>query len=499
MQKPVKGYVSRTGPSRGRVRLPARARLTPVLEAELTLDAAPAYDRAALLRRVFALTDTGAALIAGALGALVGGFSAREAIVFMLLVGVLWPLTAFAGGLYATDDRGSWASGIAQGGRLVGLVLFLSWLLAGSASLLGATTPLPVALTASATLLVLAPGGRTGARAVLHRIAPLRQRTLILGSGYVADQLVDRLARHPEYGLETIGLVDDDVHGSSELPTLGAFADLRDVLRDHAVDRVIIAFSRVSHEQLLNSIRACRERRVALDVVPRLFEFLEGARSLEQIGGLPLMSIGPQRLSRSAHRAKRTFDVVLASLVLVAFSPLLIAIALAIKSGSRGPILFRQPRAGREGVPFQLLKFRTMAIDADDRKDEVSERNDLDDGVMFKIRRDPRVTRVGRLLRRLSLDEVPQLVNVVHGDMSLVGPRPLILPESEALGEDWHARRFDLRPGLTGPWQISGRSDLSVHEMVRLDFQYVTGWSLGRDLEILAATVPAVLIGRGAY
>jgi lipopolysaccharide/colanic/teichoic acid biosynthesis glycosyltransferase len=140
-----------------------------------------------------------------------------------------------------------------------------------------------------------------------------------------------------------------------------------------------------------------------------------------------------------------------------------------------------------------------MVGDAEERKGELKPNNDLHDGVMFKIRADPRVTRVGRLLRRLSLDELPQFVNVVRGEMSLVGPRPLILPESEALGEDWHARRFDLRPGLTGPWQIAGRSDLTVHEMVRLDYQYVTGWSLGRDLAILAATLPAVVVGRGAY
>jgi len=475
-------------------------RLTPLLDAELALDPAAARKRAGLLSRVLALTDIASGLLAGSAGALAGDFAGLGG-AFGLLVGASWLLVAFAGGLYATDDLCSWSSGIAQGSRLAALAVLVSWPMAGAAALLGAGAPLHAALLSSAVLLVLTPAARAGARAALHRMTPLRQRTLILGSGHVANQLVDRLARHPEYGLEAIGLVDDDVHrlGPSDLPVLGSFADLCDVLRVHAVDRVIIAFSRASHEVLLSSIRACREQRVALDVVPRLFEFLEGARSLEQIGGLPLMSIGPQRLSRSAQVAKRAFDVVAAGVMLMVLAPLLAAIALLVKLESRGPVFFRQARAGHRGAPFRLLKFRTMAVDADERKEEIAALNDLSDDVMFKVRRDPRVTRVGRVLRRLSLDEVPQLVNVVRGEMSLVGPRPLVLPESERLGEGWHARRFDLRPGLTGPWQISGRSDLSVHEMVRLDFQYVTGWSLGRDLAILAATLPAVLVGRGAY
>jgi len=472
-----------------------------VLDAELSLDSDQAGARARLLRRGLALTDLLAALVAGVLGSLVGGFALPEAAVFALLVVVTWPLTAFTGGLYAREDLGSWASGIAQSGRLAALGVALSWPLAGATALLGAATPVRASLATGAVLLAVAPATRAAARVALHRAISLRQRTLILGSGYVAGQLVDRLARHPEYGLEVIGLVDDDVHsvGPSELSKLGTFADLTDVLRDHAVDRVIIAFSRVSHEALLSSIRACREQKVALDIVPRLFEFLEGASSLDQIGGLPLMSIGPQRLSRTAQLAKRAFDVVAAGLMLMVLAPLLAAIALIVKLESRGPVFFRQPRAGHRGAPFRLLKFRTMAVDADERKEEIAALNDLPDGVMFKVRRDPRVTGVGRVLRRVSLDELPQLFNVVRGEMSLVGPRPLILPESERLGEGWHARRFDLRPGLTGPWQISGRSDLSVHEMVRLDFQYVTGWSLGRDLAILAATLPAVLVGRGAY
>jgi exopolysaccharide biosynthesis polyprenyl glycosylphosphotransferase len=318
----------------------------------------------------------------------------------------------------------------------------------------------------------------------------------------VAGQLVNRLRAQRQFGLDPIGLIDDDYHHADaleDLPSLGRLEDLPGVLRRHQIDRVIIAFSRADHGRLLESIRACRLQQVAVDVVPRLFEFLEGARGVDQIGGLPVLSIGAPRLSRSSRAAKRSLDIVGSLLALSVLSPLLLLIALAVKRESEGSVLFRQPRAGRDGRVFRLIKFRSMYMDAEARKLELVDANEADDDVMFKIRDDPRVTRVGRLLRKTSLDELPQFVNVLRGDMSLVGPRPLILPESEALGEGWHARRLDLRPGITGPWQISGRSDVSVHDMVRLDFQYVTGWSLTRDIEILLATVPVLITGRGAY
>ena len=177
----------------------------------------------------------------------------------------------------------------------------------------------------------------------------------------------------------------------------------------------------------------------------------------------------------------------------------MIATAIAIKLESRGPVFFRQPRAGRGNTSFQLIKFRSMYVDAEERKKEMEELNEASDGVMFKIREDPRVTRVGRFIRRFSLDELPQLFNVLKGEMSLVGPRPLIFPETAALDENWHLRRLELRPGLTGPWQVYGRSQSPFQEMVRFDYQYVAGWSLARDIEILLATLPAVLSGRGAY
>jgi exopolysaccharide biosynthesis polyprenyl glycosylphosphotransferase len=257
------------------------------------------------------------------------------------------------------------------------------------------------------------------------------------------------------------------------------------------VDRVMIAFSRASHHQLLDCIRVCRDADVAVDIVPRLFEFLEGAQTVNQLGGMPLMSIDPPSFSRFSAGIKRAFDIVGAGCGLLALSPLLIAIAVAIKLDSRGPVLFSQARSGWRGRPFRLLKFRSMR-----QGSSVLVR---EDGAIVKSRDDVRVTRVGRLIRRFSLDEAPQLINVLKGDMSLVGPRPLVMAEYNTLNGDWHARRSDLRPGLTGPWQVAGRSNISFQEMVQFDYQYVAGWSLARDLEIVLATVPAVLSGRGAY
>jgi exopolysaccharide biosynthesis polyprenyl glycosylphosphotransferase len=327
-----------------------------------------------------------------------------------------------------------------------------------------------------------------------HRAPALRQRTLIIGSGLVARRLADRILDHPELGLSLAGYIDDHQEGDSgtdDLPYLGGLSALEDLVALEQVDRVMIAFTRAHHERLLHALRVCRDAGVAVDVVPRLFEFLDGARAIDQIGGMPLLSIDVPAFSAPSRFSKRTLDIIGASVLLLAFAPLLLLISLAVKLDSRGPVLFTQRRSGRGGRFFKLYKFRSMHAAA-----TVEVR---DDGAIVKDPDDHRITRVGRLIRRLSLDEAPQLLNVLLGDMSLVGPRPLVMAEAETLKESWQARRADLRPGLTGPWQIAGRSDIPFHEMIRFDYQYVAGWSLARDIEILLATVPVVLSGRGAY
>jgi len=472
-----------------------------LVDEQLLLDRSRASRRSVILRHTLGATDVVAGGAAGLLVGVVSGHDLASALGFAAIVAVAWPLSLFVCGLYSIRGLGSWASGIGELGRLASVALALSWLLVVAGIALRVDDPLTTALSSAGVTAALAIVTRALSRGALHQIPGLRQRTIIIGSGVVAAQLVRRLRMQKQFGLDPIGILDDDYHHveSLDLPTLGRLQDLPQVLRTQRVDRVMIAFSRADHTQLLESIRVCRLQRVAVDVIPRLFEFLEGARGLDQIGGLPVLSIGAPRLSRSSRAAKRGLDIVVSLVALLLLSPLLAVLALAVKAESRGAVLFRQSRAGRDGNVFRLIKFRSMYADAEARKPDLGEANDLGDGVMFKIHDDPRVSRVGRVLRKLSLDELPQLVNVLRGEMSLVGPRPLILTESHALGEGWHARRLDLRPGITGPWQISGRSDVSVHDMVRLDFQYVTAWSLARDIEILLATLPVVVTGRGAY
>ena len=422
-------------------------------------------------------------------------------LIYVLCAGLLWPFAAFSIGLYRSDQLATWASAVSEMPRGFVAILLITWPLFGIASVLNLDQVVALAFITVASLAVFAGLARAFVRAGLHRAPDLRQRTLILGSGIVAGQVVKKLQNNDQFGLIPVGLVDDEVHdiGTPDLPWLGRIADLDSIIEAQNIDRVIITFTRANHEELLEAIRACRDASVAVDVVPRLFEFLDGVRALDQIGGLPLLSIGVPVLASTSIAAKRVLDVLGSLALLTIFSPLMLATAIAIKLESPGPIFFRQPRAGRGNTSFALIKFRSMYLDAEQRKAEYEQLNESADGVMFKIREDPRVTRVGRTLRRFSLDEMPQLFNVLKGEMSLVGPRPLIFPETAALDEVWHLRRLELRPGLTGPWQVYGRSQSPFQEMVRFDYQYVAGWSLARDVEILLATIPAVMSGRGAY
>jgi exopolysaccharide biosynthesis polyprenyl glycosylphosphotransferase len=456
------------------------------------IPASPARGRVTVLRRLLLVADATAGAIGGAAGAAVAGLPAADVPAAALAGAIVWPLLTSSFGLLAAGDLGAWASGIGDAGRLLLAALVLSWPAVGLLEWIGGAHAVAGALALAASTCLAASLLRTGARVRAHQRRRLRQNTLIIGSGMVADRLATRLRSHGELGLDVIGILDDPPLGEAieGLPRLGGFKDLGRVLAEHEVDRVMFAFSRAGHEELLAAIRTCRDVGVAVDVVPRLFEFLDGARTLDQIGGMPLLSIVAPSLSRPARAGKRALDVAGASLGLLLLAPLLLAAAIAIRIDSRGPVLFRQVRVGRGGRHFTLYKFRSMRVGA-----TVLVR---DDGAIVKGEADPRVTRVGAVLRRFSLDELPQLLNVLRGDMSLVGPRPLVLAEAQALTEDWQQRRADLRPGLTGAWQVAGRSNIPFHEMIRFDYQYVCGWSLARDVAILLATLPAVLSGRGA-
>jgi exopolysaccharide biosynthesis polyprenyl glycosylphosphotransferase len=263
------------------------------------------------------------------------------------------------------------------------------------------------------------------------------------------------------------------------------------------LDELVIGDSALGEQELLEIAEAAHRRGVAVRVAPKTTEIL--TERVEYIPGqaVPLFELRPPVLAGADWAVKRSFDLVVSVAVLVLFLPVWALIALAVKLSSSGPVLYRDRRVGVGEHEFDMLKFRTMYDDAAEQQERLERENDAD-GALFKLRRDPRVTSVGKLLRRFSLDEIPQLFNVLRGQMSLVGPRPLPLRDFRRL-EDWHRKRYLVLPGMTGLWQVSGRSDLGFDELVRLDFYYLENWSLGLDVSILLKTIPAVLARRGAY
>jgi exopolysaccharide biosynthesis polyprenyl glycosylphosphotransferase len=350
------------------------------------------------------------------------------------------------------------------------------------------------------TALVLVPVIRGSMRSwVLPRVMK-RRRTLIVGSGREAQLVHRKLMAHPEYGLDVVGFLDGSATDKADEvgPVLGTGDDIAKVIDEHEIDRVLLGSSIGNHEEMLDLIRTVRRPDVQVSIVPHYFEIFTSRAILDEVEGMPVVTLPPMNLGRSSRLLKRTFDVVVASSALIVFSPVLAVVALAIRLDSPGPALFRQPRRGRYGSTFQIVKFRTMRIGAEQDRSDVLHMNEVD-GPLFKIKgRDPRVTRVGAFLRRTSLDELPQLWNVVTGQMSLVGPRPFVVYEADKI-TGWAQRRLDMTPGITGLWQVLGRNDIPFEEMTKLDYLYVTNWSVWWDLKILCQTIPVVLGKRGAY
>jgi len=279
---------------------------------------------------------------------------------------------------------------------------------------------------------------------------------------------------------------------------LGPSENLPDIIERFDIDRIVIASPAESHDRVLERLRAVAELRVHIDIVPTLNEVVSPRVDVHAVEGLPLIGLPSFALTQTQRRLKRAMDVLLSFTGLVLLAPVFALLAILIKVDSRGPIFFRQVRMGARDKPFEMLKFRTMTVDADARKEEVAHLNKHaapgGDARMFKIAGDPRVTRVGRFIRRYSLDELPQLVNVLKNEMTLVGPRPLILEEDQYVAE-WARKRLELKPGMTGLWQVLGRNEIPFHDMVQLDYLYVTSWSLWRDCLLLLRTVPLMLNG----
>jgi lipopolysaccharide/colanic/teichoic acid biosynthesis glycosyltransferase len=371
-------------------------------------------------------SEIAAGLVGGAVVAILAGLSPAGCAISVVGFVLVWRILGAASGVCADDDTRPWTSTLRKAKTTVVMALAISWVAYGALLLAHAEDPAGAALTAAAAAATVSVVLRGAAHTLVYRSSELAQRTVIVGSGMVARQVYDRLQIAPNLSLDLIGLVDDDVapETSPSLPHLGGLEDLEQIVHTHDIDRVIIAFTRSGHDDLLRCIRVCWDNQVAIDIVPRLFEFLDGARALDQIGGMPMLSITVPRLSRASRGLKRGADILLSGLGLLVLSPLLIGVAIGIKLDSRGPVMFRQKRVGRNGKEFSIFKFRSMFADAEARKAELAKLNEANDGVMFKIRKDPRITRIGSFLRKSSIDELPQLINVLIGQMSLVMRAP---------------------------------------------------------------------------
>lgn len=324
------------------------------------------------------------------------------------------------------------------------------------------------------------------------------QRVLVVGSGVLAKNVMHVIATEPGSGYRLVGFVRDDGEGDiGRFKCLGDLRHIGGVIYEHRIEEVIIALPSASHQRALAITQQCDGLSVSFKLVPDVYDISLNRVDTHQLRGIPLIGIRERSIHGFNRAAKRLFDLAAATCALVAFFPVFAALAIAIKLDSPGPVFFRQKRVGQDGKLFSCLKFRSMYVDAEQRQQELLQSNEAD-GPLFKMREDPRRTRVGRLLRRLSIDELPQLLNVLRGEMSMIGPRPPVPAEVEEY-EDWHRQRLAVRPGMTGLWQVAGRSELPFDEMVLMDIYYIENWSLGLDFNIMLRTVPAVLIGRGAY
>ena len=327
------------------------------------------------------------------------------------------------------------------------------------------------------------------------------RRILLVGAGEVSRTIMRTLLAEPGLGYEVLGFLDDNPQkGERNLGPftgLGPIDNLPQVLIENQVDEVIVTLPWQYHRRIMSVLNQCNRLKVRARVVPDVLQLSLDRVDIEVLNGIPLISVKPPGITGAQFAIKRAMDLVLGSIGLLLALPLMGVLALAIKLDSPGPVLFIQTRVGRNGKLFQAYKFRSMVPEAERLKPQLEQYNEAD-GPIFKIKNDPRLTRVGRFLRRTSLDELPQIFNVLKGEMSLVGPRPA-LPEEVERYEPWHRKRLQALPGMTGLWQVSGRSNLSFDEMAMLDIYYVENWSPGLDISILLRTIPKVIIGEGAY
>ncbi len=422
-----------------------------------------------------------------------------------LLFVPIWILFLWGEGLY-DPQRLSWGSGefsrVAKALSL-GVVAFI--LLTYGLKLAGLSRAWTVLAWALALFFVSA--GRALVRVVSarrHARGIDLRPTLVVGSNTEAAAIIRILRSSRAEGLEPVGCLASSQAErlaldfcAHEIPCLGSARELTEIVEAYAIDTVIIASSAFDHDVLARMIAELRETDLDVNISSGLFEVLTTRVLVREVGGVPLITVRGLSLSRTNRVIKRAFDLVVATALVVGGMLIWLVVVVLIKTTSRGPVFYSQERVGRGGQPFGMLKFRSMVADADARLADLVAENEAS-GPLFKMQDDPRITAIGRWMRKFSVDEFPQLINVLKGEMSLVGPRPPLPREvAEYSQRDW--RRLETVPGMTGLWQVSGRSSLTFDEMVRLDLFYIENWSVALDMALLLRTVPAVLFARGAY
>ena len=429
-----------------------------------------------------------------------GAFGSLHEVLIFGLTLPCWVIVAHVQGLYRSDQERADHSTADDIVGVFHLVTIGVWVLLVASRLAGRVNPSIYALiTFWAFAVCLLALARTVARRACRRARAYEQNTLIVGAGEVGQLIARKLVKHPEYGVNVVGFIDRDPKVRrpdlpEHLAILGGPERLADIVKCLDVERVVIAFSNEPVSELLSLLRQLRAFPVQIDLVPRLFELVGPRLTMHAVEGLPLLGLPPNRASRTSRIMKRAIDVVAASVALIVLSPVFAYVALRIRLDSEGPIFFRQIRLGTNMREFTALKFRTMKVDTDQSVHQAAIRrlasvgaDANENGGVYKLERADSVTAFGRRLRRTSLDELPQLINVFRGDMSLVGPRPCIPYETEIF-QPHHMERFAMPQGITGLWQVTARANCTFIEALDMDVAYVRGWSLGLDLRLLLRT-----------
>jgi exopolysaccharide biosynthesis polyprenyl glycosylphosphotransferase len=439
-------------------------------------------------------------LIADLIGIL-GGVFVAEAVGAESLWYVLGPtaglVLAKVYGLYDRDEERTHHTTVDDVAGVFHVVTVTAFLLLATSALFGSALEITTVVAFWASTMGFVIAGRVAARGIARRTITYQQNTVIVGAGDVGQLIARKILQHPEYGINLVGFVDrspKQPRGDlGDLTIVGEPEDLPEIARNLDVDRVVVAFSGETNEDTLALVRSLRDYPIQIDIVPRLFEAVGPSTDIHAIEGLPLMGLPSVRITRTSRWLKRSFDVVVASALLVAVAPLLAVFALKVRRSSPGPVLFRQERLGANRRPFRMLKFRTMYVDTDEAVHREYIRDTMDAGAaplqngLYKLDRHNAITPFGAWLRRTSLDELPQLLNIIRGEMSLVGPRPCIPYETEFF-EPHHFERFLVPQGITGLWQVEGRALMTPREALDLDVAYARGWTFGLDLSLLART-----------